>query len=42
MRALVCKILGHRWRPVWANQFLSGTSACYVCLRCRENGWMVR
>ena len=30
---------GHRWQPVLDT---GKASVCLVCLRCRENGWLIR
>lgn len=38
--ALWCRIIGHRWQAVDAYAS-SKRSVCQVCLRCRENGWLL-
>lgn len=36
MKRLLCRVLGHAWRPTMA------TCNFRVCIRCRENGWEIR
>lgn len=38
LQHLVCKVRGHRWQPV---DGMDHESVCLVCLRCRENGWLI-
>lgn len=39
LAVVVCKLIGHRWQAVDA--YASKRSVCQVCLRCRENGWLL-
>lgn len=38
MRRLLCRLLGHEWRALVEGK----DSTCHVCIRCRENGWVLR
>jgi hypothetical protein len=38
---LLCKVLGHRWEPVWTPRGRDKGAPIKVCLRCRENGWVI-
>lgn len=45
---IICKIRvfllgydrGHAWRPVLEST--QAASVCQVCIRCTENGWLIR
>ena len=32
---------GHKWQPVMHGNHLTKGAPIQVCLRCRENGWLV-
>ena len=36
---LLCKILGHRWVPVWNGGAEARGAPCLRCVRCHKMGW---